>query len=152
MFNLRVASLELLVNKMEATGNKVEFSSIHPDLNILISLLKFGILAEKHHPGALNCDNHSRGIFICNNLKRAVSVICNMSCYIKGQNKSFLHQNHGTGLASPRAASNGDLCKKMRPSRYYYSVPLFSPCQVILTNKVCPAHRTEIRGLKSFFH
>lgn len=93
-------------NKMGAMGNKVDFSLIHPDLTIFISLLKFGIIAEKHHPGALNCDNHSRGIFSRNNLKKAVSVIYNMSRYIKGQNKSFLHQNHGTELASPRAASN----------------------------------------------
>jgi len=40
-------------NEMGATGTKVAFSSMYANLNIFISLLKFVILAQTLHPGAV---------------------------------------------------------------------------------------------------
>lgn len=74
------------------------FSLRHPDLNILISFPKFGILDQTHLLSILIHEKHSRGIFFFNFysqlLKRAVYFLYNTPCYIQGENKNLVHQNH----------------------------------------------------------
>lgn len=51
------------INKKEATRTSMAFSLRHPDLNILISFPKFGILDQTHLLSILIHEKHSRGIF-----------------------------------------------------------------------------------------
>lgn len=113
MFNQWVVSLQLLIKtQMEATAAKAAFHSIHFNWDSFISVFKFGILNPNPSARCFKLWKPFEGNFYSQQLKRVLCVVNNMFCYIKGENKSLVHQNRWAELVFLRAASMGSWVRK----------------------------------------
>lgn len=79
---------------MEAAGAKAAFHSIHLNWNSFILVFKFGILNPNPSLRCFNLWKPFQRNFYSQQLKRVIYVVNNMLHYIKGENKSLVHQNH----------------------------------------------------------